>query len=104
MGGGGGPASSGPRLIGVSGAYMGHVFNLAGAMTLGRDATNGVPLDRDTTASRRHAQITDVGGGFRVQDLGSSNGTFLNGAKVTDAPLQPGDEVTVGGTRFRFEA
>lgn len=98
-----GPAGSGPRLVGVAGAYMGHVFPIMGTAVMGRDAGNPIPLDRDTTASRRHAQISDAGGAYYLQDLGSSNGTFLNGAKVTESALSPGDEVTVGGTRFRFE-
>jgi pSer/pThr/pTyr-binding forkhead associated (FHA) protein len=70
---------------------------------MGREPTNGVALDRDSTTSRRHAQITVDGGGARLQDLGSSNGTFVNGAKITETVLQPGDEISVGGTRFRFE-
>jgi hypothetical protein len=98
-----GPAGSGPRLVGVAGAYMGHVFPITGTAVMGRDAGNPIPLDRDTTASRRHAQISDAGGSFHLQDLGSSNGTYLNGARVTESALSPGDEVTVGGTRFRFE-
>jgi FHA domain-containing protein len=102
--GGGGPgAGSGPRLVGMAGTYMGQVFPIFGMAVIGREATNPVPLDRDTTTSRRHAQITADGGVYRIQDLGSSNGTFVNGAKITEAVLSPGDEVSIGGTRFRFE-
>lgn len=97
------PAGSGPRLVGMAGAYLGHVFPLGGSVTMGREPTNGVALDRDTTTSRRHAQITVDGGGARLQDLGSSNGTFVNGTKITETALQPGDEISVGGTRFRYE-
>jgi hypothetical protein len=97
------PLGTGPRLVGMQGTYMGHVFPIHGTVVLGRDASNPVPLDRDTTASRRHAQITADGGVYRIQDLGSSNGTYVNGAKVTEQALTPGDEVSVGGTRFRFE-
>jgi hypothetical protein len=97
------PAGSGPRLVGMAGTYMGTVFPINGVAVIGREPTNPVPLDRDTTASRKHAQITADGGGYRVQDLGSANGTFVNGAKVTETVLQPGDEVSIGGTRFRFE-
>jgi ABC transport system ATP-binding/permease protein len=82
---------------------MGHVFPIHGTVVLGRDPANPVALDQDTTASRRHAQITADGGVYRIQDLGSSNGTYVNGAKVTEQALTPGDEVSVGGTRFRFE-
>ena len=45
---------------------------------------------------------TEVGG-YRIIDEGSSNGIYVNGARVTDATLHPGDEVAIGGTRFRFE-
>ncbi len=94
---------SGPRLVGMQGVYMGTVFPVLGAVVLGRDAANSVPLDRDTTASRRHAEIAVESGSYVLRDLGSSNGTFLNGARVNESPLQPGDEIGVGGTRFRFE-
>ncbi|MFN3652679.1 MAG: FHA domain-containing protein [Armatimonadota bacterium] len=95
---------SGPRLVGMGGEYMGHVFPIAGSAVIGREPANDIPLDRDTTTSRRHAQIAaDGAGGYRIQDLGSSNGTYVNGARVSDGPLNPGDEVSIGGTRFRFE-
>lgn len=97
------PSGSGPRLVGMSGTYMGQVFPLSGTAVIGREPTNGIPLDRDTTASRRHAQISGAGASFSIQDLGSANGTYVNGAKVTEAALNPGDEVAIGGTRFRFE-
>ena len=87
----------------MAGTYMGTVFPLSGLAVIGREPTNPVPLDRDTTASRKHAQILAEGGVYRVQDLGSSNGTFVNGARVEETVLQPGDEVSIGGTRFRFE-
>lgn len=93
----------GPRLVATAGVYMGEIFRIHGDMVIGRDVTNPLPLDRDTTVSRRHARIAMDGSGFRLFDEGSSNGTFVNGAKVSDALLQPGDEVSIGGTRFRFE-
>jgi hypothetical protein len=97
-------AGSGPRLIAVQGTYMGQVFPVGAEATLGRDPSNEVPLADDSTVSRRHARIHVADGGYRVEDLGSSNGTFVNGGRVTDAPLRPGDEVSIGGTRFRFES
>ena len=98
------PSGSGPRLVGMGGTYMGSVFPISGMAVIGREPTNPIPLDRDTTTSRRHAQISAEGGTYRLQDLGSSNGTFVNGARVTETVLSPGDEVSIGGTRFRFEA
>ena len=98
------PQGSGPRLVATAGTYMGQVYPLASGAVVGRDPGNAIPLERDTTSSRRHAQISESGGVFRIQDLSSSNGTFVNGARITECALSPGDEVVIGGTRFRFEA
>jgi len=101
-----GPSAAGsgtPRLIGLSGLYLGHIFPLSGEATIGREVGNTIVLDRDSTVSRRHAVIEVAGGGYVLRDLGSSNGTFVNGARVSERPLQPGDEITLGATRFRFE-
>ncbi len=93
-----------PRLVGSQGTYSGHIFELtADSATLGRDAGSTIPLVNDTTASRRHATITKSNGDFVIRDEGSSNGTFVNGARITEQKLSPGDEVQIGGTRFRFE-
>jgi len=94
----------GPRLIGVAGTYMGHIFKLQGEALISREPGSPVPLDQDTSVSRRHATIAPRNGGFVIRDEGSSNGTFVNGARVSESPLSPGDEVSIGGTRFRFEA
>jgi pSer/pThr/pTyr-binding forkhead associated (FHA) protein len=83
---------------------MGQIYPISGEATIGRDPGNAVSLSMDTTVSRRHAVIAAADGGYVIRDQGSSNGTFVNGARVTDAPLRPGDEVSIGGTRFRFEA
>lgn len=93
-----------PRLVGSQGTYAGHIFELTSdSVTLGRDAGNTIPLVEDSTASRRHATITKSNGDFMIRDEGSSNGTFVNGARITEQKLSPGDEVQIGGTRFRFE-
>lgn len=99
-----GAAGSGPRLVAVSGLAMGQIFPVTGEASIGRDAGNAVPLAMDTTVSRRHAVIAPEEGGYVIRDQGSSNGTFVNGARVFEAPLRSGDEVSIGGTRFRFEA
>ena len=54
--------------------------------------------------SRRHAEVRRQGNGFVVVDLGSTNGTRVNGAGVKERRLTDGDEITVGGTKIRFEA
>jgi pSer/pThr/pTyr-binding forkhead associated (FHA) protein len=52
--------------------------------------------------SRQHFKIVKVGGRYRVQDLGSANGTRLNGIAVTDAPLTPFDTIVAGPVEFQF--
>jgi hypothetical protein len=57
----------------------------------------------DTNVSRRHASIQRSGQQFVLTDLGSTNGTLLNGKKVSQSILQAGDVVTVGTTKLTFE-
>ena len=94
-----------PRLIGMQGPYAGRIFELTGSeTTIGRDAANAAALTDDSTSSRRHARIGRENGEFSITDEGSSNGTFVNGARITGRQvLQPGDEVQIGSTKFRFE-
>lgn len=98
-------ALSGSRIIGVAGAYAGQVFILpqTGDISVGRDSTKNVDLSMDNTVSRNHAHITIVSGVYTVYDDGSSNGTFVNGVKITYRPLESGDTVQFGGSSFRFE-
>jgi hypothetical protein len=93
----------GARLIATQGTYLGQIFPIAFEASIGRDPGNAIPLTDDSTVSRRHARIWAENGGYKIHDEGSSNGTFVNGTRITDAPLRPGDEVSIGGTRFRFE-
>ena len=58
----------------------------------------------DPNVSRRHAEVRRRGNDFVVVDLGSTNGTKVNGAGVRERVLVDGDEITVGGTHIRFEA
>lgn len=58
----------------------------------------------DPNVSRRHAEVRRRGNDFIVVDLGSTNGTRVNGAGVRERRLEDGDEVTFGGTRVLFEA
>lgn len=99
--------ASQPRLIATMGVYSGSIFpiNANGTgITLGREATNSIPLGNDTTVSRRHAAIRHEKGTYIVSDAGSSNGVYVNGVRITgEQTLRPGDEVQIGNTRFRFE-
>jgi hypothetical protein len=71
--------------------------------TLGRNADCTVTL-ADPRASREHAEIRATADGFLVVDLGSMNGTLLNGVPVKEHTLHDGDEIAVGATVMRFEA
>jgi len=58
----------------------------------------------DPNVSRRHAEVRPVGSGWIVVDLGSTNGTRVNGVTVREQALRAGDEITVGSSRIRYEA
>jgi hypothetical protein len=74
-------------------------------VTVGRGAQNDIALDGDDYASARHARIEPRRDGVWVEDIGSTNGTYLNGIKLTRArKLTPGDVVRVGETELRYEA
>jgi pSer/pThr/pTyr-binding forkhead associated (FHA) protein len=72
---------------------------------IGRSATGDGRLGDDPELSRQHARVVRrAGGQLTIEDLGSTNGTFVNGIKV-DGPrkLAPGDVVRVGETDLRYE-
>jgi pSer/pThr/pTyr-binding forkhead associated (FHA) protein len=74
------------------------------AVTVGRGPQNDFKLDGDDYASALHARIEPRRDGVWVEDAGSTNGTFLNGIKLTRArKLAPGDVVRVGETELRYE-
>jgi len=58
----------------------------------------------DANVSRRHAEVRPIGAGYVVADLGSTNGTRVNGVVINEHTLVDGDVITVGGSRIRFEA
>ena len=75
-----------------------------GETSVGRSSVSTIVLKSDDYASGRHAQLTRHGGLLYVEDLGSTNGTFVNGHKTVGAtPLRNGDTVRVGSTTFRYE-
>ena len=71
--------------------------------TLGRHPDSSIFLD-DVTVSRRHAEVARTDDGYVVRDLGSLNGTYLNRARVDEAPLANGDELQVGSFKLTFFA
>ena len=73
-------------------------------VAIGRGGQNEVPLEGDEFASAQHARFEAKRDGLWVEDIGSTNGTFVNGARVTTPRrLSKGDVVRVGQTDFRVE-
>jgi pSer/pThr/pTyr-binding forkhead associated (FHA) protein len=73
------------------------------AVSIGRHADNTVVLDSQR-ASRHHARIEQTAAGFMLHDLGSDNGTFVGGQRVTRRKLEDGDTIHIGGVRLLFKA
>ena len=93
-----------PHLSGVRGPLIGRTFALGDQpLTIGRAADNLVVI-ASPRASRHHAHIRREGAAFVLYDLGSANGTLVNGQRVQRAVLQPGDQIDIGDEVFRFEA
>ncbi len=81
----------------------GTVFGLDAVATIGRDVNNSIVVD-DEFASTEHASLAFRGRAWYVEDLGSTNGTFLNGVRIDGlSAIAYGDELQVGRVRFRFE-
>ena len=102
-----GPGFGGPgtRLVCIQGPYSGQSFPLSHApATIGRAVERDIPLPADTSVSRSHARITYADGRHFIADDGSSNGTFVNGGRITDPrPLSSGDTIQLAETMFRYE-
>jgi pSer/pThr/pTyr-binding forkhead associated (FHA) protein len=83
----------------------GTTVELTQPTSVGRGAENGLRIDGDDYVSSRHAQFEVRADGVWVEDAGSTNGTFVNGARVTSAcRLQEGDVVRIGQTDLLVEA
>lgn len=77
----------------------GHVFELGDEVTVGRSPGCAVPLDDDTFASSIHARVFRRSGELWIEDLGSTNGTYLNDERLeSPSRLRRGDRVKVGST------
>jgi hypothetical protein len=73
-------------------------------LTVGRDGHNDIPLPGDKFASSSHARFEPRKDGVWLEDVGSTNGTYLNGVKLKrPRRLDPGDVIKIGETDFRFE-
>lgn len=102
-------AVKGPRLIllapGETGFEAGTEFPVAGLMSLGRDANNGIVLG-DPSVSGEHASIERLRAGWRLTDLGSTNGTMVNGRSIDGRGvlLRGGEQVALGAVVLRFQS
>lgn len=89
-------------LIGTTGSVAGKTFHIgARSVTIGRGVSNFVQIT-DTDASRVHCQLLPIPRGLQVKDMGSKNGTQVNGELISQTVLRDGDELAIGTTRFRF--
>ena len=78
-------------------------FSLAKkSVSLGRANTNDIILD-DPRVSRSHARMDCTAQGITLEDLGSSNGTRLNGFRIERATLRPGDTISLGSRQLKYQ-
>jgi len=102
---GGGPHGIQPQLVVI--AAMGHppgtVFEIHDEAILGRAPTADVRIE-DSFASSSHARIFPRGGSMYIEDMGSTNGTYLNERQLQAVEqLQPDDTIRIGETEYRYE-
>lgn len=90
------------KLLVKEGAQSVGEYTVEGELHIGRSPTNEVAL-RETKVSRRHATIRHQVDGFYVIDNQSSNGTFVNGKRITEHLLQPGDQIQIGSYELEFK-
>src|SRR5215510_4363336 len=91
-----------PMLISISGPEQGGVFNLTSEdMPIGREGSNAIII-QDPLLSRRHCRLTRDGEQFTLRDLGSANGTFVNGVPVKERVLLHRDVIKVGDSFLLF--
>ncbi len=89
-------------LRGVSGAYFGKTYPLRGSTIMGRHSECHICVNADGI-SRKHVQIDAEADGLVATDLGSSNGTFVNGKKIDKTELNVGDELRLDNIRFLIQ-
>lgn len=91
------------RLVALKGAIArGASFPLAAEVVIGREAEDGISIP-DPYVSNRHARIFAEGDGYFIEDLGSTNGVYLNGYRLETAErLRPGDRIRLGETVLQY--
>ena len=96
------PAPAAPDVVVLM--WDGREFDLEGQTitVIGRSSECDIVVG-DPNVSRRHAEVRRIGRGFSLVDLGSTNGTEVNGQRVTETSLMNGDVIGVGTTQITFE-
>lgn len=94
-----------PRFVlrGVSGAAFGKTYPVPGPVVIGRQQDCDISVASEEI-SRRHAQVKPTADGLMVEDLGSANGTFINGKRVQTGLMRPGEELRLDTIRFLLVA
>lgn len=93
---------TGACLITIHGSQLGKKFDIAGEeLILGRGESTGIRINEENV-SRQHARVIRKEGEFLVEDLNSTNGTFVNTRKITSHVLRNGDLVLIGNTIMKF--
>ncbi len=90
-------------LRGVSGSTFGKNYPLVGTMTVGRATDCDISIPGDEI-SRHHAKLQIMPDGVAIEDMGSANGTFINGKRVHQGLLKPGEELRLDTVRFLLVA
>jgi hypothetical protein len=95
------------RLLVVAslGLRAGGTIDVSGPTVVGREASAAIRLEGDDFVSARHARLEPRLDGVWIEDLGSTNGTFVDGARIEGARrLQKGDVIRIGSTELRLES
>src|SRR4029077_8569460 len=92
-----------PRLLGVAGPFQDTAVALSEKeISIGRDSSNDLWVP-DRALSRRHCLLVNQSEQFILRDLGSKNGTLVNGVPVTEQVLRDGDQITIGDSVLVFQ-
>src|SRR5271169_4227163 len=89
------------RLVVISGPLEGGEFSLASDLSIGREKNNAISVE-DRMLSRHHCLIHVDDSEFQIRDLGSSNGTYVNGLPIAAHALKDGDQIRAGQSIFVF--